>query len=104
MHAKIGIAALFLAMAPLDGAVAQSEYPDKPIRVVTNAAGTLPDVVIRVLSPGLEKSLGKPLIIENVPGVGGSTSAERAARSAPDGYTIFVTGDAAMTTNVTMVE
>jgi len=104
MHAKIGIAALLLAMAPLNGAVAQSEYPDKPIRVVTNAAGTLPDVVIRILGPALGEALGKPLIIENVAGVGGSTAAERAARSAPDGYTILVTGDAAMTTNVTMVE
>ena len=70
MHAKIGIAALLLAMAPLNGAVAQSEYPDKPIRVVTNAAGTLPDVVIRILGPALGEALGKPLIIENVAGVG----------------------------------
>lgn len=104
MHARMGIAALFLAMAPLDGVVAQSEYPDKPIRVVTNAASSLPDVVSRILAPELGEALGKPLIIENVAGVGGSTAAERAARSTPDGYTILVSGDAAMTTNVTMVD
>jgi tripartite-type tricarboxylate transporter receptor subunit TctC len=70
MHARIGIAALLLAMAPLNGVVAQSDYPDKPIRVITNAASSLPDVIIRIMAPELGESLGKPLIIENVAGGG----------------------------------
>lgn len=88
----------------MTGAAAQSQYPDRPIRVITNAAGTLPDTVARIIQPALEKSLGKPIIIENIGGAGGSISAERAARATPDGYTILITGDAAMTTNVTMIE
>src|SRR5204862_4088158 len=104
MQLKFGLAALSLALALPSDVAAQSEYPDRPIRVVTNAASSLPDVVIRIIGPALGEALGKPLIVENVAGVGGSIAAERVARAAPDGYTILMTGDAAMTTNVAMVE
>jgi tripartite-type tricarboxylate transporter receptor subunit TctC len=100
------IAALTLVVLSLScsDVIAQGGYPEKPVRIITNAAASLPDVVSRVVQPHLEKMLGKPIVIENIGGAGGSVAAERAARAAPDGYTLLVSGDAALTTNVTMIE
>src|SRR5262245_3095194 len=83
----VAVLILFMLSVLCDQGVAQGTYPDKPIRIITNAPGTLPDVVARLVQPNFEKSLGKPIVIENVGGAGGSIAAERAARSAPDGYT-----------------
>ena len=46
--------------------------------------------------------MAKPVVVENVPGAAGSVGAERVAKSAPDGYTLLFSGDAAMTTNVSL--
>jgi len=48
--------------------------------------------------------LGTPVVVESAPGAAGNLAAERVARSAPDGYTILISGDAAMTTNVTLYD
>jgi tripartite-type tricarboxylate transporter receptor subunit TctC len=100
------IAAAF-AIAMLIGgseAVAQSSYPERPIKVITNAAGSLPDIAARIILLEMEKRLGKPFVIENIGGAAGSVAAERAARAPADGYTLFITGDAALTTNVATME
>ncbi|MBX9777526.1 MAG: tripartite tricarboxylate transporter substrate binding protein [Xanthobacteraceae bacterium] len=101
---RITVLALVLLSLSCSQVTAQNAYPEKPIRIITNAAGSLPDVVTRVVQPQLEKMLGKPIVIENIGGAGGSVAAERAARATPDGYTLLMTGDAALTTNVTMIE
>src|SRR5262245_65477343 len=90
------IAALALVMVSLScsQAIAQSGYPEKPIRIITNAAASLPDIVARVVQPHFEKSLGKPIIIENIGGAGGSVAAERAARAEAGGHTLLFRGAA----------
>ena len=83
-----GLAAALLATA----ALAQS-YPAKPIRlIVPFAAGGGNDNVARLVGKHLSDSLGQPLVIDNRPGAGGALGAEVAAKSAPDGYTLFLGG------------
>ncbi len=84
-------------------ASAQTNYPEKPVRVVAPfPAGTGADISARIVTQKLSELWAKPVVVENVPGAAGSVGAERVAKSAPDGYTLLFSGDAAMTTNVTL--
>lgn len=66
-------------------------YPNRPIvLVVPYAAGGNVDISARALQAGLGDSLGQPVIVENRPGGGGTIAGDYVARSAPDGYTLFV--------------
>jgi tripartite-type tricarboxylate transporter receptor subunit TctC len=82
------IAAL-LCLAAL-GAQAQT-YPAKPIRIlIAQAPGSATDVISRVVGNRLGEALGQPVVIEARPGAGGMLGTEAAARSAADGYTLFM--------------
>ncbi|MCE3263139.1 MAG: tctC4 [Pseudoduganella sp.] len=71
-------------------AYAQS-YPSKPITmIVPFAAGGPTDTVARLLAQSMGTKLKQQIIVENVGGAGGTIGAARAAKSAPDGYTIFL--------------
>lgn len=66
-------------------------YPIKPIRLlVGGAAGSVPDVIARLLGDRLTNSLGQPVVIENRPGAGGILAMQGLVASAPDGYTIAI--------------
>ena len=83
LHLAAGMAALTPGIA-----FAQS-YPSRPITLsVPYAAGGPLDVMARVLADGLRPALGQSVVIENIAGAGGSIGVVRAARAAPDGYTI----------------
>jgi tripartite-type tricarboxylate transporter receptor subunit TctC len=67
------------------------DYPKRPITmIVPFAAGGTSDVIARAVAEQMAATLGQTIIIENVVGAGGSTALARAARSAPDGYTIAI--------------
>src|SRR3954463_15544600 len=85
--ALLGFALLAAAAAPV---VAQN-YPSKPIRIlIAQAPGSATDVISRVVGNALSQNLGQPVLIEARPGAGGALGTEAAARSAPDGYTLFM--------------
>jgi tripartite-type tricarboxylate transporter receptor subunit TctC len=66
-------------------------YPSRPITlIVPFAAGGMTDVLGRIIGERMRKSLGQPVIIENVSGADGSIGAGRAAHARPDGYTIDI--------------
>ena len=68
---------------------AQSDYPRRPITlIVPFAAGGPTDVISRIVAEHMSRTLGQPIIIENIVGAGGTTASTRAARAAPDAYTI----------------
>jgi tripartite-type tricarboxylate transporter receptor subunit TctC len=70
-------------------AAAQS-FPLKPVRIVTQfVPGSSGDTAIRVITPGLSKALGQPVIIDNRAGAGGVLAAEQVVRSPADGHTLF---------------
>src|SRR5712672_1721336 len=67
------------------------DYPKHPITmIVPFAAGGTSDVIARTVAEEMGKSLGQPIVIENVAGAGGSTALARAARADADGYTIAI--------------
>jgi tripartite-type tricarboxylate transporter receptor subunit TctC len=71
-------------------ALAQN-YPNKPIRIIiAQAPGSATDVISRVVGNRLTEGLGQPIVVEARPGAGGVVGTEAAARSAPDGYTLFM--------------
>jgi tripartite-type tricarboxylate transporter receptor subunit TctC len=102
MRLKVTVcAALFLAV-PLAHAQAQTEYPDRPVRFLNS--GGAANTAARILAEKMMELLGKPFVVEVVPGAGGILAASRVAKSPPDGYTIYMAGEAAMTTNVALYE
>jgi tripartite-type tricarboxylate transporter receptor subunit TctC len=82
-------ATLCLALASTD--VRAQTWPTKPIKaIVPIPAGTIVDVVPRVVFEQLSAQLGQSIIVENRPGAGQTTGTNAVAKSAPDGYTILV--------------
>ncbi|MGZ5096947.1 MAG: tripartite tricarboxylate transporter substrate binding protein [Usitatibacter sp.] len=72
-------------------AVAQSNWPDKPIHIIVPfTAGSGTDIIARTLAEPMSRALGQPIVIENRPGAGGTLGAAQVAKSAPDGYTLLV--------------
>ena len=66
-------------------------WPEKPLRaIVPFAAGTLTDILPRVLFEQLSTQLGQSIVVENRPGAGSTTAASLVAKADPDGYTILV--------------
>lgn len=73
------------------GALAQSDFPSKPIRLIVGfTAGGISDVLGRALSAKLSANIGQQVVVENKPGAGTTIAGEFTARSAPDGYTLFL--------------
>jgi len=85
---RVLFGALMLLAAASTAGHAQT-YPSKPVTIVVPfAAGGPTDSMARAVSERLRQALGQPVIIENVTGAGGTIGVTRAARAAPDGYTI----------------
>jgi len=83
------IAAAVALGFPAGSAAAQTDYPQRAITlIVPFAAGGPTDVVARIAGDHMTRTLGQPVIIENMVGAGGTTASTRAARATPDGYTI----------------
>ncbi len=90
---RIARGLLALAMSlPLGAAFAQ--YPAKPIRVIVPwpAGGTV-DGVARVIGPSLSSGLGRPIVVENKAGAGGSIGQAEAAKAPADGHTVLLVFD-----------
>jgi tripartite-type tricarboxylate transporter receptor subunit TctC len=82
------VAAIVASCAAAVPAHAQN-YPNRHITIIVPfTAGAVADTVSRLLAPGLAKQLGQQVIVENIGGAGGTTGIGRAAKAAPDGYTI----------------
>jgi tripartite-type tricarboxylate transporter receptor subunit TctC len=95
---------LAAALLLTGGQVANGQdWPSRPVTVIVPwAAGGPVDTVARIVSSRVSEILGQQLIIENVGGAGGSTGTARAAKSAPDGYTILLSGSAVLAQNPTL--
>jgi len=71
--------------------VFSQNYPSKPVRIIIPfAPGGASDFVGRIMQPKLQELLGQPIIVENKPGAAGSIGMDYVAKSAPDGYTVFL--------------
>jgi tripartite-type tricarboxylate transporter receptor subunit TctC len=102
---RVALAALCLSVFARAPALAQAEYPNRPIRIVVGfTPGGGNDIIARVFGQKLSESLGQPVIIENKPGAGAILATEYVARSAPDGYTLLVGASGAMVINPAVYE
>ena len=73
------------------GAYAQADYPSKPIRMVIGTpAGGGSDLMARLIGQRLTQAWNATFVVEPRPGAGGNIAAEHVAKSAPDGYTLYV--------------
>jgi tripartite-type tricarboxylate transporter receptor subunit TctC len=84
------IACIVLGLASI-AVCAQSTWPQKPVRVIVPfPPGGVTDSIARITVDWLSQRTGQPVIAENRPGASGAIAAEYVARSAPDGYTLFM--------------
>jgi len=99
----LSVAIGMLALSSAQSVWAQnpaSDYPNKPVTVIVGfPPGTATDSVGRVLSERLAQRLGKPFVVDNKAGQGGSIGAAAAAKAAPDGYTLIISATAPLATN-----
>jgi len=80
---------LFLIAAPCTG-LAQT-YPDRPVKVIVPfTPGSATDILGRLTAEQLQKTLGRPFVVENRAGAGGIPGTEAAKSAAPDGYTLVM--------------
>jgi tripartite-type tricarboxylate transporter receptor subunit TctC len=96
-------ALLMAALLLVSQLAAAQAWPAKPVRLIAPAAsGGNPDVLARMLAAKLGDALGRPFLVENVPGAGGVVAAQMVARAPADGY-VFMLGDSgSLAINVAM--
>ena len=84
-------AALLAAGISAIGAASAQTYPSRPITlVVPYPPGGATDAIARIIQDSMSQSLGQQIVVENIGGAGGLIAAGRAARAAPDGYTVLL--------------
>ena len=91
------VCALALLAAPAN---AQS-WPSRPVKlIVPTGPGAATDVMARLVADGVSRTLGQPVVVENIPGASGILAHQAAARAAPDGYTLLFTNTSGMAINL----
>ena len=80
------------AALPVVSEIARAQvYPSRPVTIIVPVPpGGVADPIARILADHLTVTLGQPVVVENVTGAGGSIGVGRAARAAPDGYTLSI--------------
>lgn len=103
MRKVILVVVMTAALGAALGAQAQP-YPAKAIRVIAGfPPGSGADITARVIGAKLNDALGQQVIVDNRPGAGSNIAADLAAKSPPDGYTLFI-GTVANTINAEIVK
>jgi tripartite-type tricarboxylate transporter receptor subunit TctC len=81
-------------------ALAQANYPNRPITVIVpQAPGGANDTIARIITAKLSEILGQQLVVENRPGAGGNIGTAASAKAKPDGYTLMLTTNSAQVIN-----
>ena len=101
---RVVVAGAASLVFPGHDAGAQQDYPAKPVRlIVPFPPGNPADLAARLIGEKWSAEWGQPVVIDNVPGAAGTIGVARAAKAAPDGYTLVLSGDAAAVTNISLM-
>ncbi len=85
------LAGLALLVALVPGTTLAQDYPNKAVRIIVPfPAGTGPDANARQIAAKMGPALGQAVVIENRPGAAGQIGTDYAAKSTPDGYTLYM--------------
>jgi tripartite-type tricarboxylate transporter receptor subunit TctC len=97
------LASAFLLLVA--AAAPAADYPVRPLRFVIGfPPGGASDTLVRLLGTRLAERLGQSVVIDNRPGAGGNIAAEIAARSVPDGHTLFLGNNGVLAVNVSLYQ
>lgn len=96
---RIAVSILFGLATALSAASAVAQgFPSQPIRfIVSFPPGGGVDLMGRLVANALSEQIGQPVVVDNRSGAAGVVGSAAVARAAPDGYTVLVTGDLAIT-------
>jgi tripartite-type tricarboxylate transporter receptor subunit TctC len=90
--------AFVLAFALAAPAMAETKWPEKPVKIVVGfTAGSATDVTARIFAQRFGEAWGQSVIVDNVSGNSGAIGVDKVAKAAPDGYTLMWSGNAAIT-------
>ena len=97
-----GLTLALALLAPASG-WSQASYPERPIKIVVpyTPGGTV-DVLARALGQKLSDAWGQGVVVENRPGAGGNLGAELVAKAPADGYTLLMSTNTPITTNLAL--
>ena len=102
-HTNRFFSILFFTSSLLAGvqmAGAQSNYPDRPIKVIVPyVAGGAADITARLVAQAMSDSMGQPVVVENKPGANGTIGSDIVSKAAPDGYTLLLTASGPLVIN-----
>ena len=100
MKQILAVILFFVSAIAAGQASAQTNYPEKTIRlVVPFPPGGPSDIIARWFGNKLAEAWGKPVIVDNVPGAAGNIGTDRVAKAAPDGYTLLLPNSAQIVIN-----
>jgi tripartite-type tricarboxylate transporter receptor subunit TctC len=86
-----------VALAAAGDALAQTSYPEQSVRILVGfPPGVAPDVIARLLADKFTEAWRKAVVVENITGAGSNIATDRAAKAAPDGYTLLMGGNSAL--------
>ncbi|MBN9514897.1 MAG: tripartite tricarboxylate transporter substrate binding protein [Alphaproteobacteria bacterium] len=99
MHSIVRVlAGCLLAFGLVQHAGAQTNWPEKPVKLVVGfTAGSATDVTARLFAQKFTEAWGQPVVVENIAGNSGAIGVDRVAKAVPDGYTLMWSGNAAIT-------
>ena len=97
----VKLIAAVAALTALPGVASHAQtYPAKPVRIIVPfAPGGATDIVTRLVAQKLTEAWGQQILVDNRSGAGGNIGGELAAKSPPDGYTLFMTSGSIVTAN-----
>lgn len=94
-----------LGLALLASPLVHAEWPEKPIRLIHNGPpGSTADNIARLVADRLSTSLQQSVVVDSRPGASGTIAADAVARSAPDGYTLFLGTNSVFSVNPHLYE
>jgi len=98
MHSIVRWAAAALLALAGPSAMAQTAWPEKPVKLVVGfTAGSATDVSARMFAQKFGEAWGQSVIVDNVPGNSGAIGTDKVSKAQPDGYTLMWSGNAAIT-------